>query len=156
MTNMNDIFNQYVPESGNADTVGGEILRAINYLLMVFDEEKERLGCSDFAEAYVNPAGRYLYRVVDDDNVKHLLDKCWGKDAFSKLVKYETRLNNLSAHVVKWVADHPELFNTKNNDNYEDEPECPLDKKNALGFDFSRDFGASLGKSAASSKKRHQ
>lgn len=152
MLSFSECYHKYVPESGFADTVGGELLRALNYLQAQFEEENERLGCSDYAEAYVNPAGRYIYRMIDDAAVRNALDKCWGKDAFSKLMKYQVRLGNLLANIWKWICAHPECFTTPNTSSYEDELECPLDAKNAVGFDFSREYGASLNKAPA--KKR--
>jgi hypothetical protein len=142
--NVKAFIDKYVPFYGNAETVGGELLRALIHLTDAFETEGERLGCSDYAEAQVNPAGRYLYRMIEDEHIRELLNKCWGKDAFSKLIKYEMRLTNLSRSATAWICSQPELFNQPNALCFEDELECPLDKKNILGYDFTRDYGASL------------
>ena len=64
--NVREFIDKYVPYYGNASTVGGEILRALIHISDAFESEGERLGCSDYAEAYVNPAGRYIYRMIED------------------------------------------------------------------------------------------
>ena len=152
MTDFNEIYRTFVPASGHADTVGGELLRALQTICGEFDGEGERLGCSDYAEAYVNPAGRYVYRIIDDPQIRSILDKCWGKDAFSMIRKYNQRLDTLSALICVWIEKHPEIFKTPNTGFFEDEENCPLDAKNVEGFDFSRDYGKSLNKS----KSRHR
>lgn len=152
--NQAECFEKYVPMCGNADTVGGEILRAVNHLFIMLDEEGEKLGCSDFAEAYVNPAGRYLYRKIEDERVRTQIGRAWGADALSKIIPYDKRIKQLFALVWQWITEHPEVFETPNTDIFEDELECEFDAKNAVGFDFTRDFAASQSKGGA--KRRHK
>ena len=147
------LYATYVPESGHASTVGGEILRSMDRIFYEFEAEQERLGCSDYAEANVNPAGRYIWRKIEDDRVRMALDKCWGKDAFSKLRHYVERIKNLESQIWLWLDANQDAFAMPNSVNFEDELECPLDEKNAVGFDVSRDFGQSL-VSAGKSKRR--
>lgn len=151
--NQKECFEKYVPQYGNAETVGGEILRAVNHLFIMEDEEGERLGCSDFAEAIVNPAGRFIYRKIDDEHVRSQLARSWGAEAFSKLMPYEKRLRQLFALIWQWICEHPEVFETPNEDIFEDELECELDEKNAVGFNLTREFAASLMKGG---KRKHR
>ena len=151
--NVREFIDKYVPYYGNASTVGGEILRALIHISDAFESEGERLGCSGYAEAYVNPAGRYIYRMIEDAHIRELLGKCWGKDAFSKVIKYEMRLTNLSRTAMTWVCSRMELFAMPNALCFEHETECPFDEKNILGYDFTRDYAASL---VAAGKKRRR
>ena len=104
---MHELFEQYVPGSGAAETIGGEIVRAMSRIGYRFynDGDKARKG---YGRETVNPACRYL---VEGQHLKlNIWDNYYADDEYNYQM-YEDFKN-----ILEHLDQHPELFETKNKD----------------------------------------
>ena len=102
---MQELFEQYVPSSGAAETVGGEIVRAMNRIGYRFynDGDRAREG---YGRETVNPACRYL---VEGQHLKlNIWDNYYTEDEYNYQM-YED-FKNIFEH----LDQHPELFTAPN------------------------------------------
>lgn len=103
------LFRKLVPEEGKADTVAGEIVRAINFIgyrLGNSGEEMGYVGCDDT----VNSAGRYLMKRCSEE-VKDAVVDAW---ASYNIAEYKEKMGPLMEAVLEYLETHPELEHTKN------------------------------------------
>ena len=106
---INELYKELVPATGKADTVAGEIIRAIVKLGCSFEQEGYQLGIEE-GKIVCNPAARYLQRACDkeiDRTIKHL----WGLKGKGE---YRYILSELYKEVVEFIDAHPELRTTPN------------------------------------------
>ena len=126
-----ELFEQYVPQSGKADTVGGEI---------------DHLNV-DYGKETCNPAGRFLGKRCGLE-VGAALDAIDGERDDDK---YDAGLEVLDKAVLDFLDEHPELFQTANDedmwdsrdpskdvDDYEDEEEEEDDYEEE--YDYEEDY----------------
>lgn len=99
--------NKYVPDSGMADTRGGEILRAYDRLMYRYYNDGDMVGV-DYGNETCNGSYRYLYRT--------LRDKCpdLAGAAYQSEEEYLEALLKLAENVKKIFDENPELFETPN------------------------------------------
>ena len=106
---INELYKELVPRTGKADTVAGEIIRAIAILARSFEEEGYQIGIEG-GKLVCNPAARYLQKVGDkeiDRTIKYL----WGRKGKGE---YRYILSELYLEVVEFLDAHPELKTTPN------------------------------------------
>lgn len=119
---INAMFDRLVPMSGKADTVAGEIVRAISRITHRNYNDGDHLGIG-YGRETVNPAARFLSAKCDD-RVAGALSAAWGienEDAYS------LKLEAAEAAVLAYLNEHPELETKENTedmwdymDEYED------------------------------------
>lgn len=104
---MQELFEQYVPASGPAETVGGEIVRAMNRIGYRFynDGDKAREG---YGRETVNPACRYL---VEGQGLRLSIWENYYTDD-----EYNYQMYEDFKGILEHLDQHPELFETKNED----------------------------------------
>lgn len=105
------LFDRLVPDSGKADTVAGEIVRAICRIRYRCRNDGDHLGiwCG---EEEVNSAARYLAAKCDS-RVNSALAAAWGidnDDAYSK------KLEAVEEAVLAYLDAHPELETEANSE----------------------------------------
>lgn len=102
---MQELFEKYVPDSGAAETVGGEIVRAMNRIGYRFynDGDKAREG---YGRETVNPACRYL---VEGQGLNLMIWERWYSEDDYNYQMYEDFKG-----ILGYLDRHPELFETKN------------------------------------------
>lgn len=102
---MQELFEKHVPAEGSCETVGGEIIRAMNRIGYRFynDGDKAREG---YGRETVNPACRYL---VEGQHLKLNIWEHWYSDEEYNYQMYEDFKN-----ILKHLEEHPELFTTSN------------------------------------------
>ncbi len=106
---LEELFDQLVPEIGSAETVAGEIVRAICQIGYRCYNDGDHLGVG-YGRETCNPAGRYLAKKCND-MIALLIDKIWGvEDDYN----YDTGLAVLEDAILKYLDQHPELKETKN------------------------------------------
>lgn len=108
-TRINELFDELVPPSGKADTVAGEIIRAISRIGYRYFNDGDRIGIG-YGRETCNPAARYLLTVCNDE-VKKIIDEIWGVYLDSV---YEEILDRLKEAVLNFVESNPELKTTPN------------------------------------------
>ena len=110
---FDELTRKYMPASDAADTVGGEILRAVNRLIYRFYNDGDRLGEGCGCET-CNFAARYLTNI--DKDYKMFIDAVWDCDSgcVSKRT-YEMFLDTLVDYTVKKLTKtDTDLLTTRN------------------------------------------
>lgn len=102
---MQELFEQYVPSSGAAETVGGEIVRAMNRILYRFYNDGDMCGVG-YGRETVNPACRYL---VEGQGLTLKIWEPWTAEEDYDYQMYEDFKN-----ILGYLDQHPELFTTPN------------------------------------------
>lgn len=102
---LNDLFEKYVPASGKADTVGGELVRASMRLLYRFFNDGDK-AYEGYGNITCNGSFRYIKSKIS------YIDDLYG-DRMSD-DEYETQLYQVIADVLEYLDEHPEVFEKKN------------------------------------------
>lgn len=129
---INSLFDELVPGSGKADTVAGEIIRAISRIGYRNYNDGDHVGVG-YGKETCNPAARYLMKNTNDEVADAIAD-LWGVEPDNL---YDGRLGNLEKKVLDYIERHPELKSTPNIidmwdyydetedvDDYEDDEDC--------------------------------
>jgi len=106
---INELFRELVPGSGKADTVAGEIIRAVCRIAYRNHNDGDHIGVG-YGKETCNPAARYLSTYCDDA-VKSVIDDMWG---MLNEGLYDAACQVLEYHVLYFIERHPELREKKN------------------------------------------
>ena len=109
------LFDQYVPKKGPADTVGGELIRAVNKIFYRYYNDGDRVGV-DYGNETCNPAARFIEK---NTKLEPLASKLWD---YSSDEEYEELLAELMQATIE-VCKEDNLFEQRNTDdmyNYTD------------------------------------
>lgn len=113
---FDELTRKYMPASDAADTVGGEILRAVNRLIYRFYNDGDRLG-EGYGCRTCNFAARYLINI--DKAYKLYINAVWDCDSgYSEGVSkraYESFLDLLVNYTVKKLTKTDTDLLTKRN-----------------------------------------
>lgn len=109
---ISTLFDELVPASGKADTVAGEIIRAISRIGYRNYNDGDHLGVG-YGKETCNPAGRFL-AVKCGAEIADLVYDAWGDYCDTT---YDEKIARLEEAVVAYIDDHPEL---REKDNAED------------------------------------
>lgn len=101
---INDLFEELVPASGKADSLAGELVRAVSRIGYRFFNDGDQLGIG-YGKETCNPAGRFLIAKAPRE-IGDLVAGLWGM--FSE-AGYEAVLDILAEKVADYVESHPEL-----------------------------------------------
>ncbi len=112
---INALFQELVPFEGKADTVAGEIIRAICRIGYRFTNDGDQIAIG-YGNQTCNPAARYLQSVCDD-KIKLTIAIMWG---LYNEAEYEDYLEDLKQEVLAFLEAHPELKTTTNETNMHD------------------------------------
>lgn len=107
------LFDEFVPASGAADTVGGEIVRSINRIVYRWNNDGDQIGF-DYGIETVNSSYEYL---IENDIIVDKFDD-YRKDYYGNFSdsEYEDFLDQLMKQVIDTLHNRPELFDEKNED----------------------------------------
>jgi len=92
------LFAELVPTRGNADTVAGEIIRAVSRIAYRNWNDGDHVGVG-YGKETCNPAARYLMRKAGADVAQAVSD---------------TLLERVQEAVLEYIELNPELKTTKN------------------------------------------
>lgn len=106
---LDALFDELVPMNGKADTVAGEIVRAINRIVYRNWNDGDHLGVG-YGKETCNPAGRFLAAKCGR-KVAEAVYTIWGVEWDDH---YDRGLEVLMADVVEFLDQHPELKTTPN------------------------------------------
>ncbi|MBR6313671.1 MAG: hypothetical protein IKR49_03420 [Clostridia bacterium] len=119
---LHGMFEELVPPTGKADTLAGEIVRAICRIGYRNWNDGDHLGVG-YGRETCNPAGRFLAKKCDDKVARSVAD-AWGI-ILDDL--YDEALERLEIAVWEYLDAHPELRQAPNSedmwdsrDRYED------------------------------------
>jgi len=108
-TAISSLFDELVPATGKADTVAGEIVRAVNRIAYRYYNDGDRIGVG-YGKETCNPAARYLINNADRD-VEDAVREMWGvrdDDRYAELVEA------LEDAVLYYLENNPDLKQTPN------------------------------------------
>ena len=108
---INALFEELVPASGKADTVAGEIIRAVSRIAYRNYNDGDHIGIG-YGNETCNPAARYLGEVAGDC-VKQAIVNMWGVGDDSR---YDNAVEALEEAVLEYLEQHPELKTTVNSE----------------------------------------
>jgi hypothetical protein len=118
--NFESWTGDYVPRSGKASTVGGEILRAANTIDSRYYNDGERIGIGMGKET-VNPAARYLFATITDSSmepsmadIKDMLNN--DSEVNRSDDYYEEWLEEFKHLLEDYLRNNEELFHTANDE----------------------------------------
>lgn len=106
---LNDLFAELVPFRGKADTVAGEIVRAVSRIGYRCFNDGDHIGVG-YGNETCNAAARYLMENTNKQ-VTDVICRMWGlypDDA------YESELNDLIAAAVEYLDENPDLKTAPN------------------------------------------
>lgn len=118
---INALFSELVPVSGKADTVAGEIVRAVSRIGYRNYNDGDHIGVG-YGKETCNPAARYLLKNGGDE-VAVIVRGMWGMEADSL---YDKAVEMLEEAAAAYIEQHPELKATPNSEDmwsYRDERE---------------------------------
>ena len=101
--------------SGKADTVAGEIVRAISRIGYRNCNDGDHIGVG-YGRETCNPAARYLMKKCDRA-VTDVIVEIWG---ISNDYEYEEGLATLEYEVLRFLEAHPELRQQENKEDMRD------------------------------------
>lgn len=118
---INALFEEFVPDSGKADTVAGEIIRAVSRIGYRNYNDGDHIGVG-YGKETCNPAARYLIKNAGEE-VSDAIADIWGVEPDDL---YDNGLEAVEEAVLRYLELHPELKTTANNEDmwdYRDESE---------------------------------
>lgn len=118
---INALFSELVPASGKADTVAGEIVRAVSRIGYRNYNDGDHIGVG-YGKETCNPAARYLIKNGGDE-VAAIVSDMWGMETDDL---YDKAVEALEEAIVFYIEQHPELKATPNSEDmrsYRDEHE---------------------------------
>ena len=104
------LFDELVPPMGKADTVAGEIVRALMRIMYRYYNDGDRIDI-DYGRETCNPAARYLMANTNSTIKRYIEDKLWGNFFYK-----EKELNHLAELVIDYIEDHPNLRDKNNSE----------------------------------------
>ena len=108
---INALFDELVPDSGAADTVAGEIIRAVTRIVYRNWNDGDHIGVG-YGRETCNPAARYLMVKCGGD-VKQAVRSLWG---VARNDMYDARLAVLEQAVIDYLEARPQLQTMANHD----------------------------------------
>ncbi len=110
-TRLHKLFDELVPASGKADSLAGELVRAVARIGYRFFNDGDRIGLG-YGKETCNPAARFL-RVRGDKRIAGYVNALWGLDDDTV---YEEFLDALVGAVADYVERRPNLRETETED----------------------------------------
>lgn len=110
-----ELFDKYVPSSGKAETLGGEILRAWNRVGYRYINDGDICGVG-YGRETVNPSARWLASKVEGlDKLKRMASEEY-EDMEPSITNedYEDILYDVQEKVIGFLDRNPSLFNESN------------------------------------------
>lgn len=101
---ISELFEELVPNTGKADTVAGEIIRAICRIGYRYYNEGDHIGVG-YGNETCNPAARYLMN-IGDEQIDNAISNMWG--VYSDSI-YEEWLDKLEKAVLEYLESNPDL-----------------------------------------------
>ena len=74
---LDALFEELLPGEGKAETVAGEIVRAVEHIAYRYDNDGDRIGIG-YGREICNPAARYLSEKCGHE-VKEAINDIWGE-----------------------------------------------------------------------------
>ena len=141
---INALFEELVPTSGKADTVAGEIIRAVSRIAYRNSNDGDHIGVG-YGKETCNPAARYLMRKAGEEVADAIAD-IWGIEPDDL---YNSGLALVEEAVLNYVEQHPErkatlnsedMWSYRNKDEDVDEEEYYEDEADEEYYEDEEDY----------------
>lgn len=106
-------YAEYVPESGPANTVGGELVRAFQSMDIAYYNNGDMIGCG-YGKHTVNPSARFIMNNADLSVNKQINSWLSNKEKATPDT-YLTFLESARTELEDFLRNNEELFHTPNN-----------------------------------------
>lgn len=106
---LNELFEEHVPDRGRADTLGGEIVRAVCRIGYRNYNDGDHIGIG-YGRETVSPAARFLAAKCDGRTAE-AVNAAWGVRDDGE---YDALLEDVMTAVVDFLDAHPETFRMEN------------------------------------------
>lgn len=116
---MDALFHELVPVEGKADTVAGEIVRAVCRIGYRYNNDGDYIG-SGYGKETCNPAARYLIANAGED-VAEIVRCLWAAGEECGVLddgSYDDWLSELVKATLAYLDERPELKTTPNAEDY--------------------------------------
>ena len=130
---INEMFERLVPAMGKAETVAGEIVRAMCRIGYRWSNDGDMIG-QGYGKETCNPAARFLAAKCDEETAHRLWILMYEVGLLPDDL-YEEKLDEVLAGVLAFLDAHPELEETWNEENMfdfadpdEDRDDCDEDE----------------------------
>lgn len=110
-TKLDILFKELVPMSGKADSLAGEIVRAMMRISYRYWNDGDHVGIG-YGKETCNPAARFLLHKLPEDLTEYVL-AIWGVYGDKT---YDAALDILVGKVADYVNAHPELRTVESED----------------------------------------
>lgn len=111
---LNNLFDELVPNSGKASTKAGEIVRAMARLAYRWYNDGDKLG-EGYGRETCNPAGRFLCDKLPE--IEQAVIRIW--DEYND-DDYEQGLLHVQNYVIDYINANPQLKAEANDEDYLD------------------------------------
>ena len=109
---INDYFEKYVPGNGKADTLLGELVRAISRIGYRNYNDGDHIGVG-YGRETCSPAARFIVAKVPE-HIGNLVYEAWGLEDDDA---YDRALQKLEAELLVWIDENEqELKQTANSE----------------------------------------
>lgn len=142
---LDKLYDELVPDQGKADTIAGELVRAMSRLNYRFYNDGDRVG-QGYGKETCNSSMRYLTSILggmkDGQSLANQLNVLWEGDPKDD---YKAILTRSSGDLVDYIEKHPELKTPPNpkdslTDFREPEDEEYDDDDEEFDFDFGEHY----------------
>lgn len=129
--NWDEFVKVLVPESGKADTVAGEIVRAIARIEYRYFNDGDLFN-QGYGRETAGSSAVYLYWLEDFEGFQDTLIEMTDKDDYSKGIE------ELKETALDYLKSHPELFATENKSDSRNDKDFPISE--VTDFEEPRDY----------------
>lgn len=105
-----ELARAYVPDYGKADTLKGEVLRALCRILHRYWNDGDRIGI-DYGNETCNAPARFLVKKVPE--TAPIIKAMWGEYSDNR---YEELMNGLEGTIIDALRENPDKFSAHNPD----------------------------------------
>lgn len=122
-----ELSNELMKPSGKSDTIGGELIRAVNRICYRFFNDGDVIGCG-YGNETCNAAGRYVLKYGNTE-MKDVLNVIWNgevNDSCESMANkpYELLLSQLVDETVKYLDSKSEELNNETSDMLDFSSDC--------------------------------
>lgn len=104
------LFREFVPMSGPADTIAGELIRAVNRIGYRYYNDGDHIGVG-YGNETCNSAARYILEIFDGTEMAKIVRAIWGLYSDDR---YERGVEALTDAMIRYLYDHPALMESEN------------------------------------------
>lgn len=131
--NLETWSDEYMPASGKANTVGGEIVRAVERILYRWWNDGDKIG-RGYGKETCNPPARYIIETCPDFEMVDDLERFLEGDRSMPFDDngYDTWQESFKKAIENYLRSHPELFKKVNNEDMWDYADSSEDRDNSI------------------------